>query len=222
MTQIDQKWLTFLSERIAHYSILKAVKTFTRTKPNLQGIAMHAKQVIWSDPNVDVEDYKHFLNIELHSFWVLDNVLTLFLMKAVMFWNFKEDFSFSSGKPKFWNSLALSDHGPPTHRQISREIAAIHPEWKHDQKENGLRRRPQAHIVKLTQVSSQSKNKRDEKLLWHIWNDDITLGRDLRKENLYNTTKFSFLLKTAYFDSNPGFLNSQSKFPIRSSTPTEV
>lgn len=183
---------------------------------------MHAKQVIWSDPNVDVEDYKHFLNIELHSLWLLDNVLTLFLMKAVMFWNFKEDFSFSSGKPKFWNTLALSDHGPPTHRQISREIAAIHPEWKHDQKENGLRRRPQAHIVKLTQVSSQSKNKRDEKLLWHIWNDDITLGRDLRKENLYNTTKFSFLLKTAYFDSNPGFLNSQSKFPIRSSTPTEV
>lgn len=91
-----------------------------------------------------------------------------------------------------------------------------------NQKENGLRRRPQAHIVKLTQVSSQSKNKRDEKLLWHIWNDDIKLGRDLRKEKLYNTNKFSFLLKTAYFDSNPGFLNSQSKFPIRSSTPTEV
>ncbi len=68
--------------------------------------------------------------MELHSLCLLDNVLTLFLMKAVMFWSFKEDFSFSSGKPTFRNFLALSDHGPPTHRQISPEIAAIHPEWK--------------------------------------------------------------------------------------------
>ncbi len=43
---LNRPEMSFRSESIAHSSILKAVKTFTRTKPNLQGIAMHAKQVI--------------------------------------------------------------------------------------------------------------------------------------------------------------------------------
>lgn len=68
------------------------------------------------------------------------------------------------------------------------------------------------HIVKITHVSSQSKNKRDEK---SFYDTSEGLGRDLQKENSHNT-KFSFLLKMAFLDSNPGFLISQSKFPASS------
>lgn len=42
------------------------------------------------------------------------------------------------------------------------------------------------------------------------------LGRDLQKENLHNTAKFSFLPEMAYLGSNPGLLISQSKFPASS------